>query len=534
MALFNDSPIFTAERQQFFLPLAGKYRGAAVQCIRWLYHRLFSDMPDYDHGLNREQVLDMFQEALNALEHSADVTNTVGFGDSEEKGGEEKGSEEDTLPDHLNTKEQAIWILQRLVHSGWLEKHVDEATLRSSYGFTRLGRLFAQALVDSAKLRVKTRHRNTRNTRNSLQAFASMGDVHDLLDACEYSEHIVSDFSDLVAELDERKRQLMQEVEAQELAQRAGDAFFDFMEKRFVPDLSVRLSTDNVEKFRDDILSLIDQIRAQPTEWKVTAERRLRELLPDQIQPGQSLLWEQLDIISARTRNASDVILPALRKALHSFTQRADIIIRQLTYLNANRQQNVAKVCADLKQLSPQAQDKRLAQAAEHLERVDVGWLDPAQVRLQSPRQRRVPQWEDHGDDAAIDVGAQRELKIHQWLDQAFLIADDSVRAYLKGTLLDQGFVNSEQLPINNAEDLLAAAHAIEAANVGNHTAGQAFSVEPNGRRVTTDYFISVDSFRIGWADAKSVLSKSELSKSELSKPELSKPVVEKSSPSKA
>ena len=45
----------------------------------------------------------------------------------------------------------------------------------------------------------------------------------------------IRDFSDVIAELDDRKRQLMQ---------RARDEFFEFMGERFMPDLVIRLSDD--------------------------------------------------------------------------------------------------------------------------------------------------------------------------------------------------------------------------------------------------------------------------------------------------
>ena len=66
-------------------------------------------------------------------------------------------------------------------------------------------------MVESAGGRFRTRHRNTRNTRNSLKSFLDRGEVYDLLDAYEYSERIVSAFSDVIAELDERRRRLVRE-----------------------------------------------------------------------------------------------------------------------------------------------------------------------------------------------------------------------------------------------------------------------------------------------------------------------------------
>jgi hypothetical protein len=210
---------------------------------------------DYRRALNREQLVEIFQEALVRAPLL-----------------DEDGSNEFSAPARAE-REQANWILNQLLEYGWLERLVDEATLQSSYAFSRVGRLFTQPMVETAGGRLRTSHRNTRNTRNALQSFLDKGEVYDLLDAFEYSERIISDFSDVIAELDERKRQLVQEVEAQQVVQRASDEFFDFMEKRFMPDLAVRLSADSVEKYRDEIQGLINSARRKRSEFKADAER---------------------------------------------------------------------------------------------------------------------------------------------------------------------------------------------------------------------------------------------------------------------
>ena len=76
-------------------------------------------------------------------------------------------------------------MLNQLLEHGWLERQVDQATLQSTYAFSRVGRLFTQPMVETAGGRFRTRHRNTRNTRNALQSFLDQGEVYDLLDAFE-------------------------------------------------------------------------------------------------------------------------------------------------------------------------------------------------------------------------------------------------------------------------------------------------------------------------------------------------------------
>ena len=174
---------FNEDRPQFFNPLSGKYREVVVQCLRLLYQRLYTDLRDYGHSLNRDQLLDIFLEAV--------ARAPVLDGDQDE--GRFKSQ-----------RELASFILKRLLNAAWLEKQVDDTTLQSTFSFTRAGRIFTQPFVEMESARVRTRHRNTRNTRNSLQAFLDSGEVHDLLDAYECSERIISDFTDIIAELEEQ------------------------------------------------------------------------------------------------------------------------------------------------------------------------------------------------------------------------------------------------------------------------------------------------------------------------------------------
>ncbi len=273
---------FTDNRTHFFRPFAGKYREQVVECLRILHAHLYGSLADYQCAFTRDQVLESFQEA---------ITRTPVLDEEEE----------DFSAPVRSEREQANWILNLLLEHGWVERHADEATLQSSYAFSRVGRLFTQPMVETAGGGFRTRHRNTRNTRNALQSFLERGEVYDLLDAYEYSERIISDFSDVIAELDERKRLLVREVEAQQVIQQASDEFFDFMEKRFMPDLSVRLSADSVEKYRDEIQSLLRKAKRKQKKFKASAEIELRKLAPELLQDKQaSLYYHILDSIESR------------------------------------------------------------------------------------------------------------------------------------------------------------------------------------------------------------------------------------------
>lgn len=485
---------FDQERGQFFRPLTSKYRAQVLECLKELYQRLYSSSSaDYGQALQRDVVIEIFQEALVRAPVLADGDDSDDL----------KVSGKDSR--FRNSREQAGWVLNQLIEFGWMEKQVDEATLQSTFAFSRYGRQFVDPFISESRASARTRHRNTRNTRNSLEAFLERGEVYDLLDAFEYSERIISDFTDVISELEERKRDLVREMDDQMLVQRASEEFFDFMEKRFQPDLAVRLSADNVEKHRDRISELLEQVRNKNKGYKAKAEGRLRELLPELIQPGTSVLWTILDGIDQRIRNASDVMLPALRKALQGFTKRADIIIRQMSYLASQQHNDVLSVCKQLSELTPEAQNAQLLAAGQLMSVPEVALVDPAQVRLAAPRKRRIIEADlDEGNDA-FDMDARKDIYVQQVLDQAFFINNNALRAYMQKQLMAGGVISTKDLPIDSAKDFLAVANAIGLASTSSLSSDFEFVMtyqntdkdDLNNASVAPQYFSQKDHFTV-------------------------------------
>ncbi len=465
---------FSDERAQFFKPLTGKYREQVVECLRLLHERLYSAQADYGESLKRDQVLDVFSEALERAP----------LLDGDDDSGRFR-----------NNREQAGWILNLLVEHGWLKRDKDEASFQSTYPFSRTGRLFTQTLAEIDGRSVRTRHRNTRNTLNALAAFVDRGEVYDLLDAHEHSERIIADFTDIIAELEERKRELVREVEAQQLVQQASDQFFEFMEKRFQPDVAIRMSADSVEKHRDRIRTTIEQIKRKPKAWKANAENELRRLAPDLIvSQDASVLFQLLDSIDTRMRNASEIMLPALRRTLQGFTRRADIIIRQLSYLHSQKHNDLVGLCNALAELDEDTYNQRLQQAGDTLASLHVGLIDPAQVRLREQRSKRIVHNRmvelDEPDSATL-----RDLATQQLLEKAFNINGGALRDYLRDALGASRRIDNRDLPINNARDLLAMSHVIELGSADHAANGFRLRITPTEPIRDEHYFVHRDGF---------------------------------------
>ncbi len=481
---------FTDERLHFFKPLTSKYREQVVQCLALLYQRQYSSVADYGQSLTREQLIEIFEEALTRSDSI--VLEDVELGD-------DGNIHAELMPPQRfkNNREHANWILKQLLETGWLEKQVDPASFQSSYPFTRMGRVFALGLIESDSNKTRTRHRNTRNTLNALEAFVSRGEIYDLLDAFEYSERIITDFTDVIAELEERKRELVREVEAQQLVQQATEQFFDFMEKRFQPDIQVRLSADSVEKHREDIQRAILKIKKKRKAFKADAERELRRVTPDLCERNESYLIFVLDKIEQRMRNAADIMLPALRRALHSFTKRADIIIRQLSYMGSQQNSDFVEVCRELADLSVAEYDERLTAAATAMSSMRLQLLDPQQIKLLE-RKAKVTVDSSVQDEYDIDEAAKQALMVQQLLDQAFVLNNAKVREYIATTLKNAKKISTQALPVKDAQDLLAMAHAIEVGAVNNLSSDMRFKVEATGKRIEdSDYYKAFDEFII-------------------------------------
>jgi hypothetical protein len=471
---------FTDDRLNFFKPLTSKYREQIVQCLCLLYQRQYSSSADYGQSLNREQLIGIFEEALAR---------------TDSKLLDEFGEDNDLR--FKNSREQASWILKQLIDSGWLEKHIDTATFQSTFPFTRLGRIFSQSLIESDNTHIRTRHRNTRNTLNALEAFTNRGEVYDLFDAFEYSERIISDFTDIISELEDRKRQLVKEVKSEQLVQQATNQFFDYMEKRFQPDIQVRLSADSVEKHKEKISKVIKKIRQKDKDFKHNAELDIRRIEPDLCSKDQSYLFYILEIIEQRMRNASEIMLPALRKALHSFTKRADIIIRQLSYLNMEQDNKLLEVCRELADLPENEYQQRLNNAADEMQIMKVQLIDPQHIKLNDKQLKRVVDT-SVTSVKRLDMNARRELMIQQLLDQAFASNDSHIKEYVVNSLRDGRKISTRELQIDDAKQLLAVAHIIEVGAINDTSSDFKFKVKPTGRRVNdTEYYKEFDEFII-------------------------------------
>jgi hypothetical protein len=231
--------MFAAEYPLFFRPLTLRRRRQIAACIRAFYLRLYGSHADYRSILGREELRDLFIQAMqDATMADSDTELEEGF----------------TAADLADEQKIASAFIRQLVADGWLETAEDRVRLVTAYRFTRAGKIFAQALTLAERPRERTRQRNMRSCKNALAAFIDRHDVEDLLDAYEYADRVITDLSEDIELFYELARKILLDAHARG----NWEAFVEFIERRFRDEFSPRLVYDNAERHRLDIAALID------------------------------------------------------------------------------------------------------------------------------------------------------------------------------------------------------------------------------------------------------------------------------------
>jgi hypothetical protein len=249
-----------------------------------------------------------------------------------------------------------------------------------------------------------------------------------------------------------------------------------------------------VVKYREELDDLLKRARAQRKQTKIETERELRRVAPELATHGsRSVYMTLLDQIETRLHSAADLMLPALRRSLHGFTRRADILLRQLSFSEAS-QHALLDAFEVLAQLPEAQQNVNLSAAAEHLPGLSMGFIEPDQLRLlNTDRRRRV----DTRAEMAVsdDPIARRRLFVEQALERAFAMNNRQLYEYLVTTLAGGHEIRTTSLPIRDARELLYATHALEVGAAGWEAMGLRFEVRETGQRVATEYFAAMDEF---------------------------------------
>ena len=152
------------------------------------------------------------------------------------------------------------------------------------------------------------------------------------------------------------------------------------------------------------------------------------------------------------------------------------------------------ELCKKLKQANIDEQKNALAITGEALSSLNVGFADPDSLRIHAERKHRLTDTtvDEHKDN---DQNSRKQMFVQAAVDLAFVFNSNTQREYLINALCEGQAIHSQNLPVNNAKELLMSAHAIELGSVSSSEFK--FKVESCGNRVKTEYFDLMDEFTI-------------------------------------
>jgi len=466
---------FQADREHFFRPLTGKYREVVAACLKSLYQRLYSPDADYAYHLTREDLRDLFAQALRETPLLAEEFDQ---------------DDRDYFRTAKDESAKANEILRLLTDTGWIEKYTDKGSMVTAYRFSKTGKIFSEGLFRFEFRGFKTRQRNVRNTKNALQAYLRDGDPYDLIDAVDFSQQVVSDLSDDISELHERKRQLMKAA-VQKIATAVED-FLQYMDQHFVPDLAIRLAADSVERHRHRIRQIIQHIQQWPLEKITRSNDKLCQMTGRQSRADEPLLFRLLDLIHNAVESACLLKSPELRAALDSFINRADLIIKQATALSIGLKESpLAEAMEDLAQLPLQRQDEKLRDAARCLATCRVRLVDPKRVRLRKSVQRKPIETIYQISEPSAEE--QRQAVLRDAMDMAFAVSMDQVRHEIEKQMGNNNSLRCSHIIVKDVPSLLALSHAVEIASLSAQDGKVGFTLEATGERFSTPYLEGED-----------------------------------------
>jgi len=486
---------FNAERSAFFVPLTGKYREITANCIRSLYLRLNGPEADYSYNLNRKDILDIFVQCIREYPVILDAQSSEDEGDDSGVAPQRSEPAIDADATAINPARLARDTYTRLRRCGWLEEYMDPGMMETAVRFSASGRQFAQPFAQQRQ-EIITNTQHTRSTLSHLKTFIDRIETHkeisvsDLMIATKQAFEIIADFNDLIEALVEKRRELMASVnrEIQE-AKQAGESFFEFMEKRFMPDIRFRFSADSVERYRHEILDAVNKIRHLNKDAQIAAERDLRAAHPTLLTPDRPLLlsWA-LDQIEYHVCMACDIKLPELRAETENFVRRAQALITHIASISLGESdsESIFSIASRLAELNPVDLKAVFDNPKARFAQLDVSLYNPG--KIQAPVMAKKEQMDSSFDEVVdMDADARRQAYIRSHLERTFAVDSTKISDYVIKQLAGGHRIKASQLPITDAASLLSAIHAPQLASVSGGERA-CFRIV-NGDPVNNDFF---------------------------------------------
>lgn len=481
---------FVDDRIDFFSALAGKFREITATCIKNLYLRLNGPEADYSYNLNRQDVLDIFVQSIR----ENPVIIESGKQD-QQYDLEQDHSQQPKVESATNYAKLARDTYQRLKKTGWIEDYMDPGMMETAIRFTAQGRQFAMVFAQH-HTEIITNSQHTRSTLSHLQTFMlrlknNHISIGDLMIATKLAYEIISDFNELIEELVEKRRELMASVSEEiQQAKKAGESFFDFMQKRFMPDIRFRFSADSVERYRNEILEIVNEIRSLDNTVKIRIEKEIQVAYPTLCKPERPIvLFWALDQIEHHVNTACDVKLPELRSETENFVRRAQALITHIASLSFSNTdvESVFNIVGRLAELNSEDIEQVLSAPQSRFGLMNISLVNPGKILPPHSTRKEVVDT-NFTDALEMSLEARREAFIRHQLERAFAVESDKIKDYVIKQLAGGYKIKASQLPITDAASFLAALHAPQLASVSGGEKAF-FRIHPSPVSIVNEYY---------------------------------------------
>jgi hypothetical protein len=341
--------------------------------------------------------------------------------------------------------------IARMIDTGWMEIKNDSFIMDHIYSFTKNGRKTAQLLHGLNMQRLTTRQRNVRSTHHALLNYLSNPEEpFDLIDAEEYSDYIVSDIMDLINEINDQRKLMVQK--AMLSVHGAGESFFEFLDRDFT-EIKTHLVDDSITRYRSSIIETLNNLIAD-SEGMRRRNSILKTQYPalaDAIDP----VGDILNRIGNRIDNAAEVNIPELISALKALFYSSEMVLRQASAISAQSDEEVLHFIADIK-AAPQEEKNVLIEAfGAHLNVPGVKIIDPGQITLKKRKQREAVR-----TVLAEETEPNEEVLRQSELRRAFrslisCTSADALKHIRQLSDKNEGILVNGYMPIESYKDLL-------------------------------------------------------------------------------
>ena len=473
--------------ENFFRPLASKYRFIYADAIRNLYLNTHGPMADYSVHLNKDDIIRTVEKSY--------LTNIKFVIASE---GEDEFLECNTDIALINS------LFRSLVDDGWLESFMDSHTMKKAYRMTYFATKIASLFcTDIAVIKVNTQ--NTSSVRSNLENFVrnikqnENFDINDLMTATTMSNQIVVDLNDLIQDVVECRRMVIKQMTSDSVSNRESmETFLNFVGSKFKNEISPQFTKDSVKKYYVDIRKVITEIHEFNTERKAKIETAIRKYYPnvlehiERIGQRSALLWA-LDTIERQVSNAINIKMPELSLELTTLTHRATSALQNIINLtHANEaNNNIYYLFKQLRRLPVEEQKAVIEKSGQALIQVGAKYhnhldVKPTKLAKRTPIKSKVRSKNRKTPEQIL------KERIRERLAELCNIELTDIKSHVLNTLVDGGSVRLSTLPVTNWRELI---QTIQVERLGSASLEQIdFHIEKiKGEFIDTLYFSGED-----------------------------------------